>query len=258
MVLAILQARVSSTRLPGKVLKPILGQPMILRQFERIKRAKKINHFLVATSIDQTDDQLADLCAENGIPCFRGNLEDVLDRFYQAAKPFSPEHVVRLTGDCPLADPQLIDEVISFYRQGDFDYVSNTVEPTYPDGLDVEVFKFDCLKQAWEEARLPSQREHVTPFIHQQPAKFKIGCFKNSVDLSFLRWTVDEPLDFELVTKIYEALYLRNPGFTTKDILAFLDEYPDLKFINTHFQRNEGLLKSFREDLLHQNILVKD
>src|SRR4030065_1665440 len=258
MVLAILQARVSSTRLPGKVLKPILGQPIILRQFERIKRAKKINHFLVATSIDQTDDQLADLCAENGIPCFRGNLEDVLDRFYQAAKPFSPEHVVRLTGDCPLADPQLIDEVISFYRQGDFDYVSNTVEPTYPDGLDVEVFKFECLKQAWEEADLPSQREHVTPFIHQQPAQFKIGCFKNCVDLSFLRWTVDEPLDFELVTKIYEALYPLNSGFTTDDILAFLDDHPELKTLNTHFQRNEGLLKSLMEDFQAKNTIVKD
>ncbi|MBI5678091.1 MAG: glycosyltransferase family protein [Planctomycetes bacterium] len=258
MVLAILQARVSSTRLPGKVLKPILGQPMILRQIERIKRAKKIDHLLVATSIDQTDDKLAGLCAENGIPCFRGNLEDVLDRFYEAAKPYNPDHVVRLTGDCPLADPQLVDQVIRFHLDGGFDYTSNTIEPTYPDGLDIEVLRFSCLDYAWREALLPSQREHVTPFIYQQHGRFKIGCYKNEIDLSRLRWTVDEPLDFELITKIYEAIYPINSGFTTQDILVFLDKHPELKTLNTHFQRNEGLLKSLQGDFQYQNALGKD
>lgn len=250
MILAILQARVSSTRLPGKVLKPILGQPMILRQIERIQRAKKIHRFLVATSIDQTDDRLAELCTENGIPCFRGNLEDVLDRFYEAATPMRPEHVVRLTGDCPIADPQLIDDVISFYLKGDFDYVSNTLEPTFPDGLDTEVFKYKCLEQAWKEAVLPSQREHVTPFIYQQPDRFKIGNFKNTVNLSGLRWTVDEPADFELISIIYNSLYSKNPKFTTNDILAFLDSHPDLKSMNTHHERNEGMKKSFDKDAI--------
>ena len=250
MMLAILQARVSSTRLPGKVLKPILGRPMILRQIERIERATKIDQLIVATSSDITDDPLAQLCIENDTTCFRGSLEDVLDRLCQAAKLYSPDYVVRLTGDCPLADPKLIDDVVSFCEQGDYDYASNTVEPTYPDGLDVEVFRYSCLKEAWEEASLPSQREHVTLVIHQHPKRYKIGSYKNRIDLSSLRWTVDKPSDFEFVTKIYEALYPLNSGFTTQDILAFLDEHPGVKTHNIHFQRNEGLRKSLREDFL--------
>lgn len=250
MILAILQARVSSTRLPGKVLKPILGQPMLLRQIERLQRAAMIDTLLVATSSDRTDDALEDLCNKHEIRCFRGNLEDVLDRFYRAAHPYKPDHVVRLTGDCPLADPQLIDQVISFHLKGGFDYTSNALEPSYPDGLDVEVVRFTSLAQAWEEAALPSQREHVTPFIHQQPGRFKIGSVKNSADLSSLRWTVDEPLDFELVTIIYETLYPQNPAFTTRDILMLQDQRPDLKTMNTRFKRNEGYNKSLAEDSL--------
>lgn len=251
MMLAILQARVSSTRLPGKVLKPILGHPMIFRQIERIKRATKIDQLIVATSSDVTDDPLAQLCIENNITYFRGSLEDVLDRFYQAAKSYKPDYIVRLTGDCPLTDPKLIDDVISFCEQGDYDYVSNVVEPTYPDGLDAEVFRFPCLEDAWKEGGLPSQREHVTLFIRQHPKRYKIGSYKNRIDLSSLRWTVDEPFDFELVTNIYEALYPLNSGFTTQDILVFLDEHPGMKTHNIHLQRNEGLLKSLREDSLY-------
>lgn len=250
MILAILQARVSSTRLPGKVLKPILDLPMILRQIERIKRAKMIDRLILATSIDSTDDPLGQLCKENSIDFFRGSLDDVLDRFYQAAKPLNPEHIVRLTGDCPLSDPILIDDIIAFYLKERFDYTSNAIEPTYPDGLDVEVFRFECLKQAWKEAVLPSQREHVTPFIHQQPERFKIGSFKDTTDLSGLRWTVDESADFELIARIYGALYTINPAFSTKDILEFLDKYPELKIQNIHHQRNEGLKKSFDKDAI--------
>jgi len=250
MILAILQARVSSTRLPGKVLKPIPGMPMLLRQIERVKQAKLIEQLLVATSDDKSDDPIEQLCRENDIACFRGSLDDVLDRFYQAAKPYQPDHIVRLTGDCPLIDPQLIDEVVVFCLSGDYDYVSNAFEPTYPDGLDVEVFRFPCLQQAWEEAELPSEREHVTLFINQQPERYKIGSFKNDIlDLSYLRWTVDEPADFELIKEIYEALYPYNPVFTTKEILNFLDQNPNLKSINTQFQRNEGLQKSRGKDL---------
>jgi spore coat polysaccharide biosynthesis protein SpsF len=165
-IAAILQARVSSTRLPGKVLKPILGVPMILRQIERVRRAKKIDQFIVATSNDRTDDPLADICSNTNIECFRGSLEDVLDRFYHAAKPLNPEHIVRLTGDCPLADPQLIDQLILFHLQGGYDYSSNTVETTYPDGLDVEIFRFSCLELAWKEAIL-HLNEGMLCTIHQ-------------------------------------------------------------------------------------------
>jgi spore coat polysaccharide biosynthesis protein SpsF len=155
---------------------------------------------------------------------------------------------VRLTGDCPLTDPRLIDELIKFHVQGNYDYTSNSIEPTYPDGLDVEVLRFSCLEQAWSEATLSSQREHVTPFIHDQPDRFRIGHFKGQVDLSEHRWTVDEPEDFELVTKIYEALYPGKLDFTTQDILEFLEKNPGLRSLNNHLVRNAGYKKSLAED----------
>jgi spore coat polysaccharide biosynthesis protein SpsF len=248
MILAILQARVSSTRLPGKVLKPILGKPMLLRQIERIRLASMIDTLIVATSTDPTDDAIERLCRENNITFYRGSLDDVLDRFYQASKPIRPDHVVRLTGDCPLTAPRLIDEVITFHVQGGYDYSSNTIEPTWPDGLDIEVIRFSCLEQAWNEATLPSHREHVTPFIHGQANRFRIGSFKGQIDMSAHRWTVDEPEDFELVTNIYEALYPNKPDFTTTDILGFLEKNPGVRSLNAHLIRNEGYQKSLIED----------
>lgn len=248
MILAILQARVSSTRLPGKALMPILGKPMLTMQIDRVRRAGLIDRLLVATSSDASDNPLENLCRENGIVCFRGSLDDVLDRFYQAAKPLKPDHIVRLTGDCPLIDPCLIDRVIAFHLQEGYDYTSNTVEPTFPDGLDVEVFRFSCLRQAWEEAKLPSQREHVTLFMYRHPELFRIGSVKNGADLSSLRWTVDEPPDFEMVTGIYEALYPLNPEFSTEDVLALLKKNTWLKNVNAGYQRNAGLQKSLLED----------
>jgi len=246
--LAIVQARVSSSRLPGKVLKPILGQPMLARQLERVQRSRQLTQVVVATSTMTDDDPIVDLCHQLGIDCFRGSLMDVLDRFYQAAKPYEAETIVRLTGDCPLTDPGLIDQVITFHRDGNFDYTSNALEPTFPDGLDVEVIRFLALEQAWQDATLPSQREHVTPFIYQQPDRFHLGSYRGSVDQSHLRWTVDEPADFDLVTRIYNQLYPKNAAFTTSEILAFLDQDPALRTLNTHHQRNEGYQASLLKD----------
>ena len=250
MILAVLQARVSSTRFPGKVLREILGTPMILRQVERVRRARSIGGLLLATSVDPADDPLALLCGENGVACFRGSLDDVLDRFYQASLLHQPEHVVRLTGDCPLADPALIDHVVGTHVTRRSDYTSNTIPPTYPDGLDIEVIRFSCLEQAWREAKLPSEREHVTPFLYGRPNRYRIGAVRNAVDLSALRWTVDEPDDFELVRTVYEALYPGNPVFTTEEILAFLERNPALKTWNVRHARNEGYEKSLKEDNL--------
>ncbi len=252
MILAVLQARTSSSRLPGKVLKPILGMPMLLRQIERINRAKKIDKLIVATSNHESDDKLAEVCFENNIECFRGSLNDVLDRFYQAAKLYEPEHLVRLTGDCPLADPAVIDRVITTHVAGNYDYTSNTIEPTYPDGLDVEVFRTSCLDYAWREATLSSQREHVTLFIYQHPELFSLGSVKHAEDLSSLRWTVDEPSDFILVNHIYENLYPHDPAFTTDSILEYLQCHEQLKNINSQFRRNEGLEKSLQKDYLEE------
>lgn len=247
-VLALLQARTSSTRLPNKVLLPILGVPMILRQIERLQRTTLIDQLTVVTSTEKSDDKLAQLCAENNISCFRGSLNDVLDRFYQAASLVKPLHVVRLTADCPLTDPELIDQIIQYYFNGDYDYATNAIEATYPDGLDMEVFRYKCLETAWNEAELLSQREHVTPFIYQQFKRFKIGHYKGKEDLSHLRWTVDEPKDFELIEQIYLLLYPSKPAFTTKDILALLKQNIELQTINTGIVRNEGMLKSLQQD----------
>jgi glutamate-1-semialdehyde 2,1-aminomutase len=253
-ILAILQARVLSSRLPEKVLKPVLGKPMLARQIERVIRSKRIDQLVVATSTDATDDAIEALCLRINIPCFRGSLNDVLDRYYRAAKIWQPHHVVRLTGDCPLADPEIIDAVIDRCLAGSYDYVSNALQPTFPDGLDAEVFLFSVLEQAWKEATLPSQREHVTPFIHQQPERFFIGHYRNTEDLSHLRWTVDEPEDFDLVTRIYEALYLVNPEFRMHDVMSLLQQRPELAAINQEIERNEGLGKSLNEDRRHKTM----
>jgi spore coat polysaccharide biosynthesis protein SpsF len=248
MMLAIVQARTSSTRLPGKVLKPIMGKPMLEQQLDRLARVKQIDKLVVATSDCPEDNAVVELCCRAGFESFRGSLDDVLDRFYQTAKSHSSQHIVRLTGDCPVADPDVIDEIISHYLSGTFDYASNTIEPTYPDGLDAEVFSYECLEQAWREAKLPSQREHVTPFIWQQPERFKLENHRCAFDFSHLRWTVDEPEDFKLITAIYESLYPLNPEFSMKDILNWLDDNPEMAYINQSFERNEGLIKSFGKD----------
>jgi spore coat polysaccharide biosynthesis protein SpsF len=247
-VVAVLQARSTSTRLPGKVLKPILGEPMLARQIERIRLSREIDRLIVATSEEASDDSLAQLCSRLNVPCFRGSLNDVLDRFFRAVEPLAPRYVVRLTGDCPLADPDVIDAAIRMCKDGHYDYVTNALHATYPDGLDVEVFTFASLAEAHREASLASQREHVTPFINRQPERFTIGELMNSEDLSALRWTVDEPEDFELVVRIYEELYPMNPAFRMNDVLALLERHPDWKTMNTTHQRNEGYEKSLAKD----------
>lgn len=248
MILAILQARMSSSRLPGKVMKPLLGQPMLWREIERVQRATTLDALVVATSDDRSDDPIEQLCRARGVDCFRGSLDDVLDRFYCAAQHRKPQYVVRLTGDCPVLDPAVIDAVVRHCVEGKFDYATNALKPTFPDGLDVEVFTFACLETAWREAKLPSQREHVTPFINQQPERFKIGDYAGSRDLSYLRWTVDEVLDFELIRQIYEELYPDKPDFSTDDILALLEQKPALKSINLEHKRNEGYRRSLAKD----------
>ena len=240
MIIGILQARVSSRRLPGKVLKTILGRPILALQIERLKRCSTIEHLVVATSREPEDDRVAALAASCEVDCFRGSLHDVLDRFYQAARELGPSHVVRLTGDCPLADWQIIDRVVTFALAGDYDYASNTLPPTWPDGLDVEVVRFSTLETAWRNATSVVDREHVLEYVVQRPIEFRLGNVPNSEDLSDLRWTVDEPADLELVRRIYEALYPTNPAFVLQDILAYLARHPEVSRLNAHIGRNKG------------------
>jgi spore coat polysaccharide biosynthesis protein SpsF len=247
-VLAVLQARTTSRRLPQKVLLPLAGKPMLARQIERIRRARYIDELLVATSVDPSDDSLETLCEREAVACFRGSLDDVLDRFYRAAATRSPEHVVRLTGDCPLTDPAVIDQTIELYLQGGFDYASNALEPTFPDGLDVEVFRFACLEAAWRDAKSLAQREHVTLFIYQNPDRFRTGCYRNKTNLAQLRWTVDEPQDYEFVKQVYEALYPANPHFTMHDVLRFSAQHPEASAVNRGIERNEGLARALQRE----------
>jgi spore coat polysaccharide biosynthesis protein SpsF len=248
MILGVLQARVSSSRLPGKVLKPILGQPMILRQIERLRRCKRMDQLVVATSTDPSDDPLVRMCEDSGVAVYRGSLLDVLSRYVGAAASYQPTAVVRLTGDCPLADPTLIDRAIENYSAGGYDYLSNVDPPTYPDGLDAEVVSYRALLEANDRARLPSEREHVTPYIRDHPEQFRLGAMKQNIDLSGLRWTVDNAEDFEFVRLVYEALYPSNLRFDTADILELMGRRPELARINSHIARNEGLMKSVAAD----------
>lgn len=244
MILGVLQARASSSRLPGKVILPIAGAPMLQRQIEQLQRAKRMDALVLATSDRADDDQVARIAASTGIGLYRGSLDDVLDRYYRAAAQHRPDYVVRVTGDCPLADWDVIDRVIDVAVEGGFDYASNTLNPTWPDGLDVEVATFAAIETAWREADTKLEREHVMPFITGRPERFNLGNVENDRDLSGLRWTVDEPRDYDFVGAIYDALYPANPTFTTEDVLALLAERPELADLNTGIIRNEGLLKS--------------
>lgn len=244
-VLAILQARLSSTRLPNKVLAPLLGQPMLARQIERLRRATTLDKLVVATSDDASDTPLVAMCAEISVPCYRGSLNDVLARFHGAwAAHGAADHVVRLTGDCPLADPAVIDRVVRHHLESGADYTTNAIQPTWPDGLDIEIMRAAALRRAFDDARLQSEREHVTPFIHKHPEWFCVEHVKGSQDLSSLRWTVDEPADLAFVTEVYAELYPNNPAFDTAAVLALLERRPELAALNGQFHRNEGYAKS--------------
>lgn len=253
MIVAVLQARVSSSRLPGKVLLDLAGAPMLQRQIERIRRAARIDRLVVATSDTPADAPLAALCDAIGVACFRGSLDDVLDRVVKAARAEQATWVVRLTGDCPLIDPDVLDATIALGIDGGYDYATNAIEPTFPDGLDVEIVRMDVLETAWREARLKSEREHVTPFINGQPERFRIGLYKNAVDLSTMRWTVDEPGDLMFVRAVYDRLFAAKPNFALADVLELLDAEPSLAAINSAHTRNEGYALSLEQDEMLKN-----
>lgn len=247
-IVAILQARASSSRLPNKVLKPILGMPMLQHQIERVSRSKLIDQLVVATSAESSDDELAELVGRLGVRVYRGSLDDVLDRFYQAALELKPSHVVRLTGDCPLMDPAVIDGVIAYHLKTAADYTSNVSPPSFPDGLDVEVMTLATLERTWHDAILASDREHVTSYVRKETSDFFVQNFENRQDLSALRWTVDELNDFDFISEIYAHLYRDNPEFNMMDILNLLVAKPELGAINQGYMRNEGYFKSLLKD----------
>jgi spore coat polysaccharide biosynthesis protein SpsF len=239
--LGVLQARMTSTRLPGKVLAPILDKPMIGRQLERLERATLLDGIVVATSTDPTDDPLVEFLEESGVPVVRGPLDDVLARFAMVIEEYGPDTVVRLTADCPLASPKVIDSVIASFHERGIDYVSNTLKPTYPDGLDVEVIRAPVLAWAAMNFTDPPEREHVTLGIYRRPEHFRVGNVENDEDLSELRWTVDNPADLEFVRQVYARLYPAAPAFELDDVLALVRNEPDLNRTTMDAERNAAL-----------------
>lgn len=221
---------------------------MLYHVIRRTQHANLVSEIVLATSNKQEDRILGDIAAATGIRTFFGNSDDVLDRYYQAGKKYGIMNIVRITADCPLIDPHLIDRTIEKFQKGSYDYVSNTIHPTFPEGLSVEVFSFAALERAWKEARLMSEREHVTPYIWKNPRKFKLGELFNDADLSHLRWTVDHRVDLEFVRRVYHRLFNSNPYFSYEDILQLVNHYPHLSSINAGIPRNEGYKKSLLED----------
>ncbi len=236
-VVAVIQARTGSTRLPGKVLMDISGKPMLARVVERVRRAKRLSETIVATTSKALDDHIVQLCLENAWAYFRGSENDVLDRYLHAAMTFQANVVVRITSDCPLADPTIVDELVHIFLDGQqaFDYVSNNHPPTYPRGMDVEVIRFSALKRAWEEDRNLTWREHVTPYIRLHPEMFKLHNVKSDRDFSTMRWTVDTPEDLEFVRTIYS--HFGHDEFSWLEILLALESHPEWLAINSHVKQ---------------------
>lgn len=247
-VLAVLQARTSSSRLPGKVLARVHGRPMILRQIERVRRARSLGGLVVATSDDASDDVLVDLLDGEGIAVHRGPLDDVLMRFAGALAAHPADHVVRLTGDCPLADPAVIDATVALHLAEGADYTSNCAAPTFPDGLDVEVMRAEALRAADAEARLPSEREHVTPWLRANPGRFRAAELRAPEDCSHLRFTVDTPADLAFVRAVFDALHPADPDFDTAAVLALIARRPEIAALNGGQVRNAGYARSLARD----------
>jgi spore coat polysaccharide biosynthesis protein SpsF (cytidylyltransferase family) len=247
-IIAIIQARVSSTRLPKKVLEKIEDRTVLEHVINRVQAAKKIDDIVVATTVKKEDLEIVQLCAKLGVSVFCGSEDDVLDRHYQAARLFKADHIVRITSDSPLIDPMVIDEVIKLYFKEEADYATNAMPATYPDGLDTEVFSFKTLKIAWKNAKLSSEREHVTPYIWKNPNIFKIVNLKCEYNLNDKRWTLDEPEDFKFIKIIYKNLYSEDSLFGMKKILDFLKKHLEIEELNNNIIRNEGYLKSLKKD----------
>lgn len=245
---AVIQARVGSSRLRGKVLLDVLGKTMLEYLVDRVKNAKTIDKIVVATSTNEENIDIEKLMKKMGVSVYRGSEDDVLDRYYQTARLHNLQHIVRITADCPILDPVVIDYGVKQYFESKADFCSNSIVKTYPDGQDIEIFSFNTLENAWKNAKLLSEREHVTPYMKKNPEKFKLYNFTYKEDYHEKRWTLDRIEDFKLIKIIIEALYPKNPDFSMEDVLDFLKLNPHLEDINRHVLPGEGYIKSLKED----------
>lgn len=246
--LVLIQARCGSSRLPNKVLRDISGKTDLQWVLERVKRSKNVDEVMVITSIEKNNLPLIKLCTELDTRVFVGSEDDVLDRYYQAARLLKPEYVIRITADCPLFDWNYLDLAIE-QLETDTDYMAEMTE-SFPDGLDIEIMRFSVLKEAWENAKMASEREHVTLYIRNHAEDYKIQNFECPIpEIGNKRWTLDETADLDLIEKIYgHFIDAGKEDFTTEDILRFLEENPKLEDINSMIGRNEGLQKSLKDD----------
>lgn len=239
-IVTVIQARTGSSRLPNKVMLPLLGKPLLVRLVERVQAAELVGTVVVATTTDPQDDVIEALCQEEGLLCFRGRPTDLLDRHYQAGRQFNADAVVKIPSDVPLIDPKIIDKVLGVYlgNPDTYDYVSNLHPPSYPDGNDVEVVYMEALEIAWTYAERSFEREHTTPFIWENPERFSICnvVWETGLDYSMThRWTMDYQEDYEFIKAVYEELTPQNPLFGLEDILALLDQRPDMAEINAEY-----------------------
>ena len=246
MITAIIQARMNSNRLPGKVLMPLVGKPVLAHIIERLSRSRMLNNIVVATSTQASDDKIIKFCESQGVLYYRGSLDDVLDRYYKTAQTFASDIIVRITGDCPVIDPVVLDAVISGFLAGNYDCYGLGGE--FPDGLDCTVIRFHALEKAWQEAILKSEREHVVPYISKNPNIFNNGNLQLFNNLSHERWTLDEKRDYDFLNVVFDSLYKENEPFLTHEILEFLDQNPELRRVNQGIIRNEGYIKSIQAE----------
>lgn len=251
-VTAFIQARLGSTRLPGKVLLDLCGKPVLERVIERVSRARNVDRVVVLTTLSPLDLPIVRLCAERGILVYCGSVEDVLDRFYQAAKVLCPDNIVRVTADCPVMDPSVIEEVVARHLESGADYTANVFIERYPDGEDVEVMTFPTLRRAWQEASLGSEREHVTLYVRNHPEMFRHASVICPEDHSGQRWTLDTDRDYAFLKALYQELGPGDEYFGMDDVLALLQRKPEILALNNGIQRNEGLAKSLHNDLAMQ------
>ncbi len=245
-VVAIIQARTGSTRLPCKVLMPIVGKPMLWHVIDRLKHCKSLNSIVVATTNKETDKQVLELAEESGVETFAGSESDVLDRYYQTAKKFGADIIVRITSDCPLIDPDIIDRLVVNFKASKADYMHTG--SSFPEGVDTEVFSFNALETSWKEAEKQYEREHVTMYIHCHLEKFRIASLENESDMSHIRFTVDTAKDIVVVKKIFENLYREGNVFHMQEVIDFLQKHPEITKINKDTPRNAGFLASLRKE----------
>jgi len=239
-IVTVIQARTGSTRLPNKVLRPLAGKPLLARMVERVLAARLAGTVVVATTTNASDDPIVALCAQEGFACYRGDANDLLDRHYRAGLLYDAATVIKIPSDCPLIDPRVIDRVIGYYLEhpSAFDFVSNLHPSTYPDGNDVEIMTMSALATAWREAVRPLEREHTTPYLWENPDRFRVGnvVWETGLDYSMShRWTIDYEADYQFIAAVYDTLYPRDPLFSLEDVLRLTAAHPEVEALNQQY-----------------------